>query len=408
MLYQLSYLGDHWYRTPRREAVNRVGGPRRIVPAMPPQPFAISVPDAVLDDLRDRLSRTRWPDAIPGTGWEYGADVDYIRELCEYWRTGFDWRAREAELNQYPGFLCEVDGVDLHFWHVRGKGPNPMPLLLVHGWPGSIFEFHHLIGPLTDPAAYGGDPADSFDVVVPALPGYGFGGQTEERGWGPSRTAAAFDHLMTKELGYARYATQGGDWGGIITARMGGVHGANIIGCHLNFVIAGPPANPAPEDREVAEARAKFQAEETAYSQLHGTKPMSLAVAQADSPAGMAAWIVEKFRGWSDCDGDIESVYTKDQLLTNIMFYWAPNSSAGASRMYFEARRDPAAMFTKVEVPVGVAMFPKEIYRARRSWVEGRFNIQHWTEFEKGGHFAALEQPAALLEDVRAFFRTLR
>ena len=408
MLYQLSYLGDHWYRTPRREAVNRVGGPRRIVPAMPPQPFAISVPDAVLDDLRDRLSRTRWPDAIPGTGWEYGADVDYIRELCEYWRTGFDWRAREAELNQYPGFLCEVDGVDLHFWHVRGKGPNPMPLLLVHGWPGSIFEFHHLIGPLTDPAAYGGDPADSFDVVVPALPGYGFGGQTEERGWGPSRTAAAFDRLMTKELGYARYATQGGDWGGIITARMGGVHGANIIGCHLNFVIAGPPANPAPEDREVAEARAKFQAEETAYSQLHGTKPMSLAVAQADSPAGMAAWIVEKFRGWSDCDGDIESVYTKDQLLTNIMFYWAPNSSAGASRMYFEARRDPAAMFTKVEVPVGVAMFPKEIYRARRSWVEGRFNIQHWTEFEKGGHFAALEQPAALLEDVRAFFRTLR
>ncbi len=408
MLYQLSYLGDHWYRTPRREAVNRAHGPRRIVLAMPPQPFAISVPDAVLDDLRDRLARTRWPDAIPGTGWEYGADVDYVRELCEYWRTGFDWRAREAELNQYPGFLCEVDGVDLHFWHVRGKGPNPMPLLLVHGWPGSIFEFHHLIGPLTDPAAYGGDPADSFDVVVPALPGYGFGGQTKERGWGPSRTAAAFDHLMTKELGYARYATQGGDWGGIITARMGGAHGANIIGCHLNFVIAGPPANPSPEDREVADARAKFQAEETAYSQLHGTKPMSLAVAQADSPAGMAAWIVEKFRSWSDCDGDIESVYTKDQLLTNIMFYWAPNSSAGASRMYFEARKDPAAMFTKVEVPVGVAMFPKEIYRARRSWVEGRFNIQHWTEFEKGGHFAALEQPAALLEDVRTFFRTLR
>lgn len=375
---------------------------------MPPRPYAIHVPDAVLDDLRERLARTRWPDAIPGTGWEYGADVDYIRELCEYWRAGYDWRAREAELNRYPGFLCEIDGVDVHFWHVRGKGPNPMPLLLVHGWPGSIFEFHHLIGALTDPASHGGDPADSFDVVIPGLPGYGFGGQTKERGWGPTRTAAAFDQLMTKELGYARYATQGGDWGGIITARMGGVHGANIIGCHLNFVIAGPPANPAPEDREVAEARAKFQAEETAYSQLHGTKPMSLAVAQADSPAGMAAWIVEKFRGWSDCDGDIESVYTKDQLLTNIMFYWVPNSSAGASRMYFEARRDPAAMFTKVEVPVGVAMFPKEIYRARRSWVEGRFNIQHWTEFEKGGHFAALEQPAALLEDVRAFFRTLR
>jgi len=374
------------------------------------RPFSINVSDEVLDDLRRRLGATRWPDPIPGTGWDYGADVAYIRELCAYWREGYDWRKHEAALNAHAQFLAEVDGVDIHFWHVKGKGPNPMPLLLVHGWPGSIYEFHHLIGPLTDPAAHGGDAADSFDIVVPALPGYGFGGKPKERGWGPGKSGDVFDTLMTRELGYGRYGTQGGDWGGIITARMGAMHGGHIIGTHVNFTLGFPiEGDNSPEAKRAREERERFQAEETGYSNTHGTKPMSLAMAQADSPAGIAAWIVEKFRTWSDCDGDVESVYTKDQLLTNIMFYWAPNSIASAARMYYEARHDPNSFaYPRIEVPCGVAVFPKEIYRSPRSWVEQRMNVVRWTEFDKGGHFAAMERPRELLEDVREFFRDLR
>lgn len=373
------------------------------------RPYTIHVADEVLADLKDRLARTRWPDPMPGAGWDEGADVAYVRDLCDYWRAGYDWRLHEGHLNRWPQFRAEIDGVDFHFWHVRGKGPNAFPLLLVHGWPGSIFEFFHLIGRLTDPAADGGDPADSFDVVIPALPGYGWSGKPAERGWGPSRTAAAFNTLMADVLGYARYGTQGGDWGGIITARMGAAYPWHIAGCHLNFLVGQPPAGGETEAGKAAFAeRQRFIAEETAYSQLQGTKPISLAIAQADSPAGIAAWIVEKFRTWSDCNGDIESVYTKDQLLTNIMFYWAPNSIASAARMYYESRRDSGGFGGKVEVPVAAAVFPKEIYRSPRAWLEGRFNIQRWTEFEKGGHFAAMERPAELLEDIRAFFRTLR
>lgn len=378
---------------------------------MPPRPFEVAVPDAVLEDLRERLARTRWPDAIPDTGWDYGADVDYVRELCEYWRDGYDWRVQERAFNRYPQFLCEVDGVDIHFYHVRGNGPAPFPLLLLHGWPGSVVEFLHLIGPLTDPAAHGGDPADSFDVVVPSLPGYGWSGKPRERGWGVKRVAAAFDTLMHKELGYERYGLQGGDWGGIISARMAAAHADHVAAAHVNFALAAPPPDAASteEGRAALAAGEAFRARETAYSQLQSTKPMSLAVAQADSPAGLAAWITEKFRTWSDCDGDIESVYSKDLLLTNIMCYWAPNSIASAARLYYEGFPEMREVVgAKIEVPLGVAVFPKEIYRYPRSWVERHANVQHWTEFERGGHFAALEQPDALLEDVRAFYRMVR
>ncbi len=411
MLYQLSYLSTGTPIVSVRPYRGQPLPPRRIIPAMPPRPFRIDVPQATLDDLHRRLDSTRWPDPIPGTGWDYGADVAYIQDLCRYWRNGFDWRKQVAELNRYPQFLCEVDGVDLHFWHVSGSGPNPLPILLAHGWPGSIFEFHHLIGPLSDPAAHGGDRADSFDVVVPALPGYGWSGKPKERGWGPSRTADAFDHLMSAELGYARYGHQGGDWGCILTARLAASHPQHVTGLHLNFTVVPPPPDPEStlEGKAVMEARSHFQANETGYSNTQGTKPMSLAMAQADSPAGIAAWIVEKFRTWSDCDGEVESVYTRDQLLTNIMFYWAPNSIAGAARMYFESRRDPGVRIdSRIEVPTAVAVFPKELYRAPRAWCEPRFNIQRWTEFPKGGHFAAMEQPAALLKDIREFFRPLR
>lgn len=376
---------------------------------MAPRPFSIHLADDVLDDLRRRLANTRWPEPIPGTGWDYGADVHYIRELCEYWRLRYDWRTHEQALNQHPGFLATVDGVDIHFWHVRGKGPNPFPLLLIHGWPGSIYEFHELMGPLADPASYGGDPTDAFDVVVPALPGFGWSSAPKERGWGISRIAAAFDTLMSRELGYERYGTQGGDWGGIISAKMGSAHADHVAAIHLNFVIGIPPAEPNDDDRAAIERRNAFQAQETGYSNVQGTKPNSLTVAQSDSPAGLAAWIVEKFRTWSDCNGDVESVYTKDQLITNLMFYWGPDSTASAARIYYEAMRDPGGFrYPKVEVPTGVAVFPKEPWASPRSWVEPRFNITRWTEMPRGGHFAAMEQPELLLEDVRAFYRDIR
>ena len=377
---------------------------------MPPRPYTIDVPDDVLTDLRERLARTRWPEALPGEPWERGASVAYVRELCEYWRDGYDWRKQEASLNAWPQFVSTIDGVDVHYWHVRGKGPSPMPLMLVHGWPGSIFEFHHLIGPLTDPAAHGSDAADAFDVVIPALPGYGFSGKPQEPGWGPTRIGDAFHALMTKELGYARYGTQGGDWGGIVTSVMAANHGDAVAGAHLNFIVAAPTPEQAqlPEAKPYLENATRFQRDETGYSLTQSTKPMSLGIAQADSPAGIAAWIVEKFRTWSDCGGDIESVYTKDQLLTNIMFYWAPNSIASAGNLYLESRRDPQRGWPEIKAPVAVAMFPKELARAPRSWVEGRVNLQQWTEMPRGGHFAALEQPELLLEDVRKFFRTLR
>ena len=376
---------------------------------MAPRPFSIHVADDVLDDLRRRLANTRWPESIPGTGWDYGADVHYIRELCEYWRDRYDWRAHERALNEHPGYLATVDGVDVHFWHVKGRGPRPFPLLLIHGWPGSMYEFFQLVGPLADPAAHGADPADAFDVVVPALPGFGWSSAPKERGWGITRIAAAFDTLMSQELGYERYGTQGGDWGGIISAKMGSAHADHVAAIHLNFVIGAPPTDPTDDDRAAIERRNAFQAQETGYSNVQGTKPNSLTVAQSDSPAGLAAWIVEKFHTWSDCDGDVESVYTKDQLLTNLMFYWGPNSTASAARIYYEAMRDPGAFrYPKVEVPTGVAVFPKEPWMSPRSWVEPRFNITRWTEMPRGGHFAAMEQPTLLLEDVRAFYRDIR
>jgi epoxide hydrolase len=373
------------------------------------RPFRIDVPAEVLDDLRRRLSSTRWPEPIPGAGWEYGAQIESVRELCEYWRNAYDWRGEEARLNAYPQFLAEVDGVDLHFWHVRGHGPNPFPLLLIHGWPGSMFEFFGLIEQLTNPAANGGRPEDAFDVVIPALPGFGFGGKPQERGWGITRIATAFETLMTRDLGYSHYGIQGGDWGGIIAAKMGSAHAANVAGLHLNFVVAPPPSELNEADREAIARRDAFQVAETGYSNVQGTTPDSLTVAQTDSPAGLAAWILEKFQVWSDCDGDPFAAVSMDTLLTNLMFYWAPNSVASAARIYYEARRDPDGFrYAKVQVPTAVAVFPKEPWRAPRNWAEQRFNLVRWTEMSKGGHFAALEQPELLLKDVRSFFGTIR
>lgn len=375
------------------------------------RPFEIHVPDAAIDDLRTRLRQTRWPQPIDTAGWDYGANISYVQELCAYWADHYDWREHEARLNQLPGFVSEVDGVDIHFWHIRGKGPNPFPLLLIHGWPGSMSEFEAVIPLLTDPVAHGGSADDAFDLIVPALPGFGFGGQPRDRGWSVSRIGAAFDHLMTKELGYRRYGIQGGDWGGITAAKMGSAHASNIAAIHLNFVLGTPPApdQQTEADREAVKRRDAHQAGETGYSNVQGTKPDSLTIAQSDSPAGLAAWIIEKFRSWSDCPGGIETVYTKDQLLTNIMFYWAPNSVASSARIYLEVRNDPSSfMYPRVEVPTGVASFPAEPWRVPRNWAEPRFNVVRWTDMPQGGHFAAMEQPLLLAREVSEFFRAYR
>lgn len=377
---------------------------------MEPRPFRIDVPDSVLEDLRERLRRTRWPEVVPGSGWEEGTDLAYLRDLCAYWAEGYDWREHEEALNAYPQFLASVDGVDIHFWHVRGRGPSPFPLMLIHGWPGSIFEFFRLIGPLTDPAAHGGSPEDAFDVVVPALPGYGFSGKPRERGWNPARIARAFRTLMRDVLGYESWGLQGGDWGAIVSTKMAESFPTEVRALHVNFVVVPPPAEPSAEDQALLQQRAVWDALETGYSRIQGTKPVSVAVAQADSPAGLAAWVVEKFRTWSDCDGDPDAKFGKDVLLTNLMFYWAPNSIASAARLYYEAFRDRSSVLpgTRITVPTAVAVFPKEPWKAPRHWVEPHFNIVRWTEMPRGGHFAALEEPELLLEDVREFFRSFR
>ncbi|KFA93820.1 epoxide hydrolase family protein [Archangium violaceum] len=378
---------------------------------MPPRPYRIDVPQDVLTDLHRRLDNTRFPDPLPGGPWAHGADLSYVRELCTYWRHQYDWRRHEAELNRYPQFMCEVDGVDIHFWHVRGKGPSPLPLLLTHGWPGSIHDFHHLIGPLTDPAAHGGDAADAFDVVIPSLPGHGFSGKPREPGWNASRVAAAFDRLMTEHLGHPRYGAQGGDWGGIVSTILGAEHAEHLVGIHLNMALAGPP--PGEEQSELARAygqkAAMLLATELSHTQVQSTKPMSLTIGQSDSPAGLAAWIVEKFRTWSDCDGELERVLSKDWLLTNLMFYWATNSAASAANLYYETfgvRR--VEQSGPVRVPTAVAVFPKEIPLPPRHWLEARYNLRRYTEMARGGHFASVDAPELFLEDVRAFFRELR
>ncbi len=391
---------------------DRSGMGRLASPPMAPRPFRLHVSDAVLSDLHRRLDSTRFAEPLPGDPWAAGASVAYVRELCEHWRHRYDWRTHEAALNAHPQFLCEVDGVDLHFWHVRGKGPSPMPLLLVHGWPGSIYEFHHLIAPLTDPAAHGGRAEDACDVVIPALPGYGFSGKPQVPGWDAVRIAAAFDTLMTRHLGYPRYGVQGGDWGSVVGGMLGVDHAEHLVGLHLNMANALPPPGQehTPEAQAHGQKQASFQFLEAAYSHLQATRPLSLALAQADSPAGLAAWFVEKFRTWSDCDGDVERCFTKDWLCTNLMFYWAPNSIASAANLYREVvgLGISPKMFAPVRAPTGVAAFPKEIIMSPRSWLEARFNLRRYTQMPRGGHFAAVEQPALLLEDVRAFFRELR
>jgi epoxide hydrolase len=363
-------------------------------------PYAIHVDDQVLKDLRRRLTETRWPTAIPGAGWKYGADVADVRTLCDYWHNTYDWRTHEQRLNRIPQFRGEIDAVEIHFFHLRAQGSRRAPLLLLHGWPGSSIEFEAMLAPLTDPGRESAAPA--FDVVVPSLPGFGFSGKPLEAGWSADRIASVLHTLMTSVLGYPRFGVQGGDWGTIIGTRMAYAHPGSLIGLHINMPFGYPSQS---QGVEVERFNGFVQAE-TGYLHLQNTKPDALTVAQADSPAGLAAWVLEKFRTWSDCNGDVFSVFSKDVLLTNLMFYWATNSIASATRIYFEsAKMDPPLFLApKITVPTGFAAFPREPFLVPRAWLESRFDIVSWSEMPRGGHFAALEQPALLVEDIRQFF----
>ncbi len=379
------------------------------------EPFRIAVADSTLADLKERLARTRFPDEIPDSGWEYGTNLAYLKELVEYWKTKYNWREHEAELNRFHHFRASVDGLGIHFIHEQGKGPNPKPLLLLHGWPGSICEFTEIIPMLTDPASHGGDPADAFTVVAPSLPGYGFSDHPASRAMNIQAIAEIFLRLMTGVLGYERFGAQGGDWGSAIVSRMGEVYEQNLYGIHINMISVGPAEGRnapdlTPEERVFLGDIERFRQGETGYQWIQGTKPQTLAYGLNDSPAGLCAWIVEKLRTWSDCHGDVERSFTRDQLLTNVMVYWVTQTINSSMRLYYEVRHHPWRLKpgARIETPTGVAIFPAELIRPPRHWAERIYNVKRWTVMPAGGHFAAMEEPELLAADIRAFFREMK
>ena len=373
--------------------------------------FHIQVDDATLDDLHHRLALTRFPDQIAGTAWEYGMPIDYLRHLVEYWRDTYDWRGQEVRLNKFNHHRTRIDEQSIHFIHARSVHADALPLLITHGWPGSIVEFLDVIPRLTDPEAFGGDPSDAFHVVAPSLPGYGFSEPPRTPGWDEQRIARAFVTLMN-DLGYSRYGAHGGDWGAQVTTRIAGLDGDHCAGIHLNMALGSPTEDRSSlteqEQNDLASMK-KFMNEESGYANEQGTKPQTLGVALNDSPAGLLAWIVEKFRSWSDCDGEIERCFSPDQLITNVMLYWVTQTSASSARLYWESRHgNPSTSLPFVHVPTGVARYPKEVLRWPRSWIENQYNVVHWAEMERGGHFPAMEQPDLFVKDLRTFFRIVR
>jgi epoxide hydrolase len=372
-------------------------------------PFRIDVPEADLADMRERLRRTRWPERETVDDWSQGIPLTYARELCRYWLEDYDWPAAQARLNRFPQFRTMIDGLDIHFVHVRSPHPDAVPLVLTHGWPGSVVEFWKVIGPLADPVSFGGNAADAFHVVCPSLPGFGFSGKPARPGWGRERIADAWDQLMGR-LGYPRYGAQGGDWGSWVAKALGQRHPGHLIGIHLTMVpFPDPrPAGDLTERERAALAALDYhRAQGSGYAALQSTRPQSLGYGLADSPAALAAWITEKFQAWSDCDGDPGTVFTNDELLDNIMLYWAPNTGTSAARLYWDSFAGRG--FDPVLVPVGCSIFPREIYRPSRRWAEPQFpDLRYWNELDKGGHFAALEQPATFVSEVRAAFRLFR
>ncbi|MEU9378862.1 epoxide hydrolase family protein [Streptomyces sp. NPDC048255] len=376
-------------------------------------PFRISIPPSDLDDLHERLDRTRWPDEIPGVGWAYGVPGDYLKELARYWRHEYDWRAAEAKLNEWPQFTTVIDGANIHFAHVRSPEPGATPLLMTHGWPGSIVEFTEVVGPLTDPAAHGGDPADAFHVVLPSIPGFGLSGPTRETGWEFRRVAAAFAELMNR-LGYERYGVQGGDWGAAISREIGRIR-PEVIGVHLNLIpnsymteepddLSELSPEQAERTRESWERFKEWTRDKQGYADIQSTRPQTLAYGLTDSPVGQLAWISEKFHEWTDAPVD------RDLLLTNVMLYWLTGTAGSSARLYYE-RAHADYWGTPPEpskAPTALAHFPQENFVLLRHLAERTNNIVQWTDYDRGGHFAAMEQPDLLVGDIRTFFRTLR
>ncbi|MGW0890682.1 epoxide hydrolase family protein [Saccharopolyspora sp. NPDC002578] len=377
------------------------------------RPFVVDVPQRELDELRERLRRTRLFDS--DLGWSAGMPARTLRGLIDYWMNEFDWRLIERQINELPQFQADVSSkageFRLHFVHARGRGPDPLPLVFSHGWPGSFWEVHKIIGPLTDPVAHGGDARDAFDVVAPSLPGYGFSPHPGRPGVDPSAIAEAFHTLMADTLGYRRYVAQGGDWGSFVTAALGRSHygvSEGVAAIHLNF-FPDRPSRASVEHEEYLRAVEDWNAREGGYSHVQATKPLTIGHALTDSPAALAGWIVEKFQSWSDCEGDVESVFSKDDLLTEIMFYWLGGTSATAARLYYEAASTSGvAPSGSRGVPTAYAAFPQELFVPSREVVSTAFNVQRYSKFSRGGHFAALEQPDALVEDIRTFFRSYR
>lgn len=379
---------------------------------MEKRPFQIAIPDDALADLRHRLSYIRWPVTFDESGWEDGASLAFMKRLADHWLHRFDWRAQEARLNRLPHFKATIDGLDIHFIHQQGKGPNPLPLILTHGWPGSFIEMEHILPLLTDPAAHGGDPADAFDVVVPSLPGYGFSQAPTGPGISSRQIAGRWQQLMAG-LGYERFVAQGGDIGAGVSLWLARLFPENLIGAHVNYIPGGyrPSRESITTDEQAfVDKAAAWYGAEGAYAALQGTKPQTLSFGLSDSPIGLAAWITEKFRSWSDCGGDIESIFSLDAILTDISLYWFSDALSASFRLYKENARNPLAFEAgeRVTPPIGVALFPRELPLPPRSWVGRVFNVQRWTQMPKGGHFAAMEQPDLLAEDIRAFFRPLR
>ncbi|WP_369182532.1 epoxide hydrolase family protein [Streptomyces sp. Y1] len=385
------------------------------------RPFRIDVPDEDLDDLNRRLDRTRWPDELPGVGWQYGVPRDHLKELVHHWRHGYDWRAAEARLNEWPQFMTTIDGADVHFAHIRSPEPDATPLLVTHGWPGSIVEFEHIVGPLTDPAAHGGERADAFHLVLPSIPGFGFSGPTRDQGWEYRRVAAAFAELM-RRLGYPRYGVQGGDWGSAVSRELGRTRPESVIGVHLNLIPGAAAAaeptedelaalGPAERERTLAswERTKAWNRDKQGYADIQSTRPQTLAYALTDSPVGQLAWIAEKFHEWADTRDRPEGAVDRDHLLTNVMVYWLTGTAGSSARIYYErahadywgAPPEPSG------APTAFAAFPQENFLVLRHVAERSNNIVRWTEFDRGGHFAAMEEPELLVGDIRAFFRDL-
>jgi epoxide hydrolase len=380
-------------------------------------PFRVEVPEADVADLVQRLRRTRWPEPELVADWSQGVPQAYVQDLCRYWADGYDWRATEARLNAWPQFRTDIDGLAIHFIHVRSPRPGALPLIITHGWPGSVLEYLKVIGPLTDPAAHGGDPADAFDVVLPSLPGYGFSGRPAEPGWGVERIAATWAELMAR-LGYQRYGAAGTDWGTSVTACLGRQDPEHVAGIHLVPPLAGPdPATlgDLTEAERAALASLEHSSQwDSGYSQEHATRPQTIGYALTDSPAALCAWIIEKFWAWTDHDGHLEHVLTRDELLGNLMLYWLPRTGASAARLYWESISQVNRWITEVAsdpitIPTGCSVFPGELQRPSRRWAQRRFpDIRYWGEPPRGGHFAAFEQPELFVNEICSFFRLVR